>query len=71
MRKFAFYALMVVLALLPRSTAAQSPPPAAPQEPAFAVPPLEDLQATRERPLFSPKRRPNAEAPAEEAPVVE
>jgi general secretion pathway protein N len=70
MRKPAFLALMPMLALLSGPATAQSPPPAAPEGPAFTMPPLENLEATRERPLFSPKRRPDAEAPAE-APVVE
>jgi type II secretory pathway component PulC len=69
MRRPAFLALMAMLALLPRAAAAQSPP-AAPEGPAFTIPPLENLEATRERPLFSPKRRPDAEGPAE-TPVVE
>jgi general secretion pathway protein N len=70
MRNFALLGLMVMLALLPRAAAAQSPA-APPQEPASAMPPLENLEATRDRPLFSPQRRPNAEAPPEEAAVVE
>ena len=38
----------------------------------FALPPLEELQATRERPLFSPRRRPDAEVARQtETAVVE
>jgi hypothetical protein len=57
--------------LLPCTLSAQSPRASAPVR-SFALPPLEELQATRERPLFSPRRRPGAEvARATETPVVE
>jgi hypothetical protein len=41
---------------------------------AFALPPMDDLHATRERPLFAPQRRPDDETPPEaetETQVVE
>ena len=64
--------LVAVLALLPCAASAQSPPADSPVR-SFALPPLEELRATRERPLFSPNRRPDvetAETP-EAAPVEE
>jgi type II secretory pathway component PulC len=64
MNKTALSGWLVVLALLPCAAGAQSPPPNAPER-SFALPPLEELKATRERPLFSPSRRPDAEAAVE------
>jgi type II secretory pathway component PulC len=64
--------LFAVLALLPCAAGAQSPPADSPVR-SFALPPLEELRATREHPLFSPNRRPDvetAEVP-EAAPVEE
>jgi len=53
---------------LPASEAAPRPPetarPAASANPFAALPPLADFSATVERPLFSPTRRPAANAPA-------
>jgi type II secretory pathway component PulC len=62
--------MLVTLALLPCAAGAQSPPANAPVR-SFALPPLEELTATRERPLFSPSRRPDVEAPGPEAGPVE
>jgi general secretion pathway protein N len=64
--------LLAMLALLPCAAGAQSPPTNAPVR-SFALPPLEELRATRDRPLFSPGRRPDAEATAgpEAGPVEE
>jgi len=47
-------------------------PPAAPAAPTLtALPPLASFAATIERPLFSPSRRPAANAPAAAAPAAE
>jgi len=71
MNKVKLAACAAMLMLLPCTLAAQSPP-ANPPARSFALPPLEELQATRERPLFSPRRRPDAEVAREtETPVVE
>ena len=70
MSKMALSGLLAVLALLPLAAAAQSPPANAPVR-SFALPPLEELRATRERPLFSPNRRPDEAAPGPAAEVVE
>lgn len=71
MTKIGRSGFVMMLALLPCAAAAQSPPANAPAR-SFALPPLEELQATRERPLFSPQRRPDAESGAETGtPVVE
>jgi general secretion pathway protein N len=74
MSKSALTGLFAMLALLPCAAGAQSPP-ANPPVRAFALPPVEELRATRERPLFSPSRRPDAQAstgpeagPVEESP---
>jgi hypothetical protein len=67
----------VLLALLPCAAAAQRDPPAPPpvavppvgtqpvQARSFALPALDALQATRQRPLFSPQRKPDVEAAPE------
>jgi type II secretory pathway component PulC len=51
---------------------AQSPPADAPVR-SFAMPPLDELKATRERPLFSPRRRPDEKivTTETEAPVTQ
>ena len=74
MNKINLPGLVAILVLLPCAVAAQSPPANAPVR-SFALPPLQELRATRERPLFSPRRRPDAEAaedtetsPVEESP---
>lgn len=74
MTRSALSTLLAMLALLPCAAAAQSPPANAPVR-SFTLPPLEELRATRERPLFSSSRRPDAEAtpepdvgPVEESP---
>jgi hypothetical protein len=74
MNTSALAGLLAMLALLPSAADAQSPPANAPVR-SFALPPLPELRATRERPLFSPSRRPEAEAapgpdagPVEESP---
>jgi hypothetical protein len=72
MNNNALAGLFALLAVLPCAAHAQSPPADGPVR-SFALPPLEELRATRERPLFSPSRRPDveaAEAP-EAAPVEE
>jgi type II secretory pathway component PulC len=71
MNTIALAGLLAMLALLPSAAGAQSPPANAPAR-SFALPPLPELRATRERPLFSPSRRPEAEAaPAPDAGPVE
>ena len=70
MSNIALRGFVVVLTLLPCAAGAQSPPADALVR-SFALPPLEELQATRERPLFSPRRRPDVESAAIETPVVE
>lgn len=74
MNKINLPGFVAILVLLPCAVAAQSPPANAPVR-SFALPPLQELRATRERPLFSPGRRPDAEAaedtetsPVEESP---
>jgi type II secretory pathway component PulC len=74
MSKINLPGFVAILVLLPCAVAAQSPPADTPVR-SFALPPLEELRATRERPLFSPRRRPDAEAaeetetsPVEESP---
>jgi type II secretory pathway component PulC len=69
MKMTALAGLVLVLAL-PPAAVAQNPPADEPA-PAFSLPPLDGLQATRERPLFAPTRRPDAEAPPAETAVVE
>jgi hypothetical protein len=72
MNNSALAGLFALLALLPCAAGAQSPSTDSPVR-SFGLPPMEDLRATRERPLFSPNRRPDvetAEAP-EAAPVEE
>lgn len=49
---------VALLALMPGAALAQKPPADTPVR-SFAMPPLEELKATRERPLFSPRRRPD------------
>jgi general secretion pathway protein N len=62
---------VAVLALMPCAVMAQSPPADAPVR-SFAMPPLDELQATRERPLFSPRRRPDEQVVTEtETPVTQ
>jgi len=56
--------IVAILLLMPCAVAAQSRPANAPVR-SFSLPPLEELQATRERPLFSPRRRPDVEAAGE------
>jgi hypothetical protein len=56
--------IVAILLLMPCAVAAQTRPANAPVR-SFSLPPLEELQATRERPLFSPRRRPNVEAAGE------
>jgi hypothetical protein len=64
-------AFALILALLPHAAVAQSPP-ANETARSFALPPLEELRATRERPLFSPNRQPDAPPEADtETPVVQ
>jgi type II secretory pathway component PulC len=70
MTKNALAGLLALLALLPAAAAAQNAPADAPVR-SFALPPLEELRATRERPLFSPNRRPDEAAPGPEAELVE
>lgn len=70
MNKRALAGLLALLALLPCAAAAQSPPAKAPVQ-SFALPPLEELRATRDRPLFSPNRRPDETAPGPESGPVE
>jgi hypothetical protein len=82
MSRISIPGFVVVLALLPCAAAAQRDPPAQPpvaappagtspvQAPSFALPPLDELHATRERPLFSPQRKPDVEAAPESEPQV-
>jgi type II secretory pathway component PulC len=71
MNKLGLSGLVIILALLPCAADAQSPP-ANETGRSFALPPLEELRATRERPLFSPSRQPDATPDtATETPVVE
>jgi type II secretory pathway component PulC len=70
MNKQALAGLFAMLALLPCAARAQTPPSQAPVR-SFALPPLEELRATRERPLFSPSRQPYIETAAPEASLVE
>jgi type II secretory pathway component PulC len=70
MNKSTLTGLIALLALLPCAAGAQSPPANAPVR-SFALPPLEELRATRERPLFSPSRRPDEAAGGPEAGPVE
>lgn len=71
MKKGLLSAFFVMLALLSGGAEAQTPPANA-EVRSFAFPPLEELQATRQRPLFSPRRRPDARAAAQtDAPVIE
>jgi hypothetical protein len=64
MNKIGLTGFVVMLALLPSAAGAQSPPANAPVRSFAMPPPLEELRATRERPLFSPARRPDADAAA-------
>lgn len=62
---------VAVLALMPSAAIAQKPPAEAPVR-SFVMPPMEELQATRERPLFSPRRRPDEEVVTQvDEPVVQ
>lgn len=62
---------ILALALMPCAALAQSPPEDSPVR-SFAMPPLDELQATRERPLFSPRRRPDVPTAAvAETPVTQ
>lgn len=62
---------VAILALVPCAAMAQSPPQDTPQR-SFAMPPLEELRATRQRPLFAPRRRPDAKIVTEiETPVTQ
>jgi hypothetical protein len=70
MNKIQLAGSIAMLALLPCAVGAQSPPASAPGR-SFALPPLEELQATRERPLFSPRRRPDEVAGETETSLVE
>ncbi|HET7679574.1 MAG TPA: hypothetical protein VFK79_05505 [Xanthobacteraceae bacterium] len=70
MNKIQLSGFIAMLALLPCAVGAQSPPASAPGR-SFALPPLEELQATRERPLFSPRRRPDEVAGETETSLVE
>ncbi|MEA2984236.1 MAG: ral secretion pathway protein [Alphaproteobacteria bacterium] len=74
MNKINLPGFVAILVLLPCAVAAQAPPANAPVQ-SFALPQLEELRSTRERPLFSPRRRPDAEvagetqtSPVEESP---
>jgi general secretion pathway protein N len=71
MNKIDLTGFVVMLALLSSAADAQSPPANAPVRSFAMPPPLEELRATRERPLFSPARRPDAEAAADPVAVVE
>ncbi len=64
MNKVNLFGIVAILLLMPCAVAAQGRPANAPVR-SFSLPPLEELQATRERPLFSPRRRPDAEAAGE------
>ena len=64
MNKVNLPGFVAILVLLPCAVAAQAPPAKAPVQ-SFALPQLEELRSTRERPLFSPRRRPDAEAAGE------
>ena len=55
---------VAVLVLIPYAAMGQSPPVDTPVR-SFAMPPLDELQATRERPLFSPRRRPDEQVVTE------
>jgi hypothetical protein len=70
MSKSTLTGILALLVLLPCAAGAQSPPANAPGR-SFALPPLEELRATRERPLFSPSRRPDETAVGPEADLVE
>jgi general secretion pathway protein N len=72
MTRQALAALFAALALLPGAARAQTPPSPATAR-SFDLPSLDELRATRERPLFSPSRRPDVETAAapEAAPVEE
>lgn len=63
---------VVILTLLPSSAAmAQKPPADAPVR-SFAMPSMDELRATRERPLFSPRRRPDEQVVTQvDEPVVQ
>ena len=62
---------VAIVALSPCAAVAQSPRADAAPVRSFAMPPLEKLQATRDRPLFSPKRRPDAPTEKPDEPVVQ
>jgi hypothetical protein len=80
MRLFVIAAAPLMLVCLTSVGEAQSPlqprgqnpllakPAAQPKQSAIDYPPLEELQATRERPLFNPNRRPPAAEPENDAP---
>ena len=62
---------ILMAVLLAGAGYAQSPQAVSPGKP-FALPPLDELRATRERPLFSPSRQPDAAPEGEsETPVME
>jgi general secretion pathway protein N len=62
---------LVVFAALSAPAAAQAPPPAPAGDGISTLPPLDELKATRERPLFSSSRRPPPTVEAETAPPSE
>jgi general secretion pathway protein N len=69
--KFMISATAVTVLALACPAAAQAPP-AEKEVRSFVMPALEELNATRERPLFSPQRKPDTKVAAPtEAPVVE
>jgi general secretion pathway protein N len=62
---------VAILALIPSAAMAQKPPAETPVR-SFVMPPLEELRATRERPLFSPRRRPDEQVVTQvDEPVVQ
>jgi len=66
-------AVMGALVLLTGVAGGQTPSPGARASP-YSLPPREELEATRERPLFSPSRQPDAQpepADPSESPVSE
>jgi general secretion pathway protein N len=71
MSRVAFALIIAATLALPRAALAQDAA-ADTQVRSFALPPLQELQATRQRPLFSPGRKPDAQIAARpDAPVVE
>ena len=62
---------VAVLALMPSAAIAQKPPAEAPVR-SFVMPSMDELRATRERPLFSPRRRPDEQVVTQvDEPVVQ